>query len=222
MNRAWVISCAGVVCLAALSAAIIQGWQVSSLRAEQQRLLAQVAGPGPEAPGSPTVPEGQASGVVATAPPSAERLRLRGEVTRLEARQRELALVRAENERLRLELAAATNNAAGAALPPGYLRRADARMAGCGTPEDTLETLLWALQHEDEDRLAKLFSPIALQGFRSVQGGDHLIGMAIVGKEQMPVLQQVVLRVLVAPEVPPTRFFLQPVGGEWKITGFFP
>lgn len=219
MKRALLIGLAGAVCLAALSAAIIQGRQLSNLRAEQQRLAAELAGP--EASGLPAAPQGQAGGGPGTAPVSPELLRLRGEVTRLSALRLELAPARAENERLRLQLAAAgTNNVPGQALPPGYLRRADARMAGYNTPEDTLQSLLWALHHKDSLRVLQAFAPEAKDGNAIadtlLQGSEAFIGMAVVGKDQLPD-GSVMVRVQVAPDAPAMGFRMESIDGQWKI-----
>ncbi|MGO9203594.1 MAG: hypothetical protein ACLQM8_23980 [Limisphaerales bacterium] len=219
MKRALLIGLAGAVCLAALSAAIIQGRQLSNLRAEQQRLAAELAGP--EASGLPAPPQGQAGGGPGTAPVSLELLRLRGEVTRLSALRLELAPARAENERLRLQLAAAgTNNVPGQALPPGYLRRADARMAGYNTPEDTLQSLLWALHHKDSLRVLQAFAPEAKDGNAIadtlLQGSEAFIGMAVVGKDQLPD-GSVMVRVQVAPDAPAMGFRMESIDGQWKI-----
>jgi hypothetical protein len=227
MNRALLVGFTGLVCLAALSAAMIQGRQLSDLRAEQRRLVAQFAGP--EASGLAASPQGQAGGGPSTAPVSPELLRLRNEVTRLAALQRELAPARANNERLRLQLAAAgTNNVPGRALPPGYLRRADATMAGYNTPEDTLQSFLWALHHKDSLHVLQTFTPAAVQQFQTLnsetaQGAEALlrqmeafIGMAVVGKDPLPD-GSVQVRVLVAPDAPPVPFRLQSIDGQWKI-----
>lgn len=228
MNRSLLIAVAGAVCVAALSAAIIQGRQLSYLRADQRRLVAEFAGP--QAASLPAATQGHGSGGPATAPVSSELLRLRSEVTRLGALQRELAPARAENERLRLQLAAAgTNRGPGRALPPGYLRRADARMAGYNTPEDTLQSFLWALHHKDSLRAIEAFTPAAAEQLQaqtqSAQGtedflhhGEAFIGMAIVGKDPLPD-GSVQLQVLVVPDLPPLRFRLQAVDGQWKIAG---
>ncbi|HXP60341.1 MAG TPA: hypothetical protein VN829_07620 [Dongiaceae bacterium] len=226
MNRSLLIGLAAAVCLAALSAAIIQGRQLSDLRTDQRRLVAQFAEP--EASGLPAAPQGQGSGGLATAPVSSQLLRLRGEVTRLAALQGELAPARAENERLRRQLAAAgTNSVPGRALPPGYLRRADATLAGYNTPEDTLQSFLWALHHKDDLHVLQAFTPAAAEQLQ-VKGQpaqvspvfldemEAIIGMAIVNKIPLPD-GAVGLSVLVAPDARPLRFALVNVDGQWKI-----
>jgi hypothetical protein len=229
MNRALFIGFAGVVCLAALAAAIIQGRQLSDLRVEQRRLVAQFGGP--EASGLAAPPPGPASGGPATGPVSPELLRLRSEVNRLGALQRQLAPARAENERLRLQLAAAgTNNAPGQALASGYLRRADATMAGYDTPEDTLQSLLWALDHKDSLRVLEAFTPTAVEQFQAQTRPDRgtedflqymqtFMGMGIVRKDQLP--DGSVQVSVLAPGLPESYFRLQSIDGQWKIALVF-
>jgi len=77
-------------------------------------------------------------------------LRLRNEVSRLTGRKRELTGALTENESLRAQLARrATNSPAGTGLPAGYIRKNQAKMAGYNTPEDTIQSLLWALNNRD-------------------------------------------------------------------------
>ena len=224
MNRPLLIGLSGAACLAALAAAMTEGRRLSDLRAEQRQLAAQLAGP--EAAGLAASPPSQGSEAAQTAPVSPELLRLRAEVTRLSALRNQLAPARAENERLRAELAAmARNRVAGQTLPPGYLRRADAQLVGCNTPEATLQSFLWALHHQDSLRAVQMFTPQAVGEFqrRNPQadflehlGAKAFIGMAVVGKEQLPD-GAVELRVLVAPDAPPMDLRLESIGGEWKI-----
>ena len=136
-----------VVCLATLWGVWDQRSQLAGLRAEQQQAMAHLAA---RADGTAPAATADAGGAVSAARPAApaatpELLRLRSEVTRLTERRRELQGVRAENERLRAQLASRTHNGLrGSQSPPGYIRKSEARMVGLNTPEDTLQTLLWA------------------------------------------------------------------------------
>lgn len=85
-----------------------------------------------------------------------ELMRLRSQVTELKQRQRGLAAVTNENVRLRGVLSASSNYYGGK-VPVGYLRREDARQRGAGSPEASLETLLWAVQHRDFPVVQSLF-----------------------------------------------------------------
>jgi hypothetical protein len=86
---------------------------------------------------------------------------LRGEVTRLKSRQRELAAARVENEQLRAQLAVKRTNAAAATppLPPGYILKSKAQWKGFSTPEDTLQSFLWAVQNQDLTNLVQTMVP---------------------------------------------------------------
>ena len=44
-------------------------------------------------------------------------------------------------------------------LPPGYVRKRDARLVGFNTPEDTLQSLLWAIQNHDLAKVLEAFTP---------------------------------------------------------------
>src|SRR5205814_6918127 len=122
------------------------------LRAERARLLSQFAArSGPSRPAQETEASPNAAATPSDAPPvSLELLRLRNDVARLAGRRRELAGVRAENERLSVQLAArGTNSSVRTGLPPNYMRKAQARLVGYNTPEETVQSFLWAVQNHD-------------------------------------------------------------------------
>ena len=96
-------------------------------------------------------------------------------------------------------------------------------MAGYNTPEDTLQSLLWALHHKNSFHVLQAFTPAAVEQFQRehpqediLERMDALIGMAIVGKDQLSD-GSVEVRVLVAPDLPPAPFRLQSIDGQWKI-----
>ena len=93
--------------------------------------------------------------------PSLELLRLRNQVGQLERRKRELAGLTAENQKLQVQLAAKATNSpgGGVALPSGYIRRANAKNVGFGSPEDALQSFLWAIEHRDLPTLLQVFEP---------------------------------------------------------------
>jgi hypothetical protein len=99
--------------------------------------------------------------VTPTAPssPSAELLSLRNQVSQLARRERELAGVQVENERLRTQVAVARTNAA--QRPTGYIRKSEARYLGFTTPEATIETYLWAVRNRDLEAMLTCFTPEA-------------------------------------------------------------
>jgi hypothetical protein len=92
--------------------------------------------------------------------PSSALLRLRNQVGLLQRQKQELAGARVENGQLRAQLAAAgTNPPAGKPLPPGYIRTREAQWAGANTPENTIQSFLWALWNHDLTNLAQLLTP---------------------------------------------------------------
>jgi hypothetical protein len=224
------------VCLATLWGVWGQRGQVAGLRAEQQHLLAQLAA---KAEGSASLVQAEAgSAGSGTGSPTLmvtpELLRLRSEVTRLTERRRELASARGENERLRAQLASrGTNGPGGLRLPPGYIRKSEARMVGYNTPENTLQSLLWAVQNHDVTNVLRAFTPDRAEHFLAEAAESKksledffresvaLPGMAIVDRRQDTNDGSIELEVEVAPGVPHAEIPFQQTNGQWKIAGSF-
>ena len=224
-----------MVCLATLWGVWNQRGQVADLRAEQQQLLAHLAAREESAAASATAETGGTR--PGASPPTLavtpDLLRLRGEVTRLAERRRELAGVGAENQRLRAQLASqATNGPAGIRLPPGYVRKSEARLVGYNTPDDTLQSLLWAVQNRDMTNLLQAFAPDRAehlmaelaQSNRSAEDffrdAAVLPGMAILSRKQLPD-GGVELEVEMAPDLKPAPIRMGHIRGQWKITAPF-
>jgi hypothetical protein len=221
-----------VVALAVLWGVWFQRNQLADLRAQQQQLLAQ-----PAATADPSASPGTADSKSAdpgTPPPTMvatpEILRLRGEVTRLTERKREFAGVRAENERLHAQLASrGTNAPAGLQLPPGYMRKSEARMVGYSTPDDTLQSLLWAIQHRDLTNILQAFAPDRAQQLRDEAAASRgssddffsqsagLPGMRILRREPATSDGSIAMEVEVVPDEPVTRVTFRQFNGQWKI-----
>jgi len=162
-----------------------------------------------------------------------ELLRLRSEVTRLSARKRELATAPAEKEQLRAQLANSSRaQIPGTPLPPGYMRKNTALNVGYGTPEDTLQTFLYALNRRDFPTLTHSLEPDAaqklelemLKGGRSVaeffKDAEMLPGLSVRKREMLPD-GSVEMEVEIAPEMPTEKIRLQQINGEWKMSGLF-
>jgi hypothetical protein len=235
-GRVWFSGFLAVVCLATLWGVWGQRSELAGLRAEHQQLQAQLAAVG-DGPAIPAV--GELGGPGSTGPqPSLvvtpELLRLRSEVTRLTARRQELAGVRAENERLRAQLASrGTNGPGGFQLPTGYMRRSEARLVGYNTPDDTLQSLLWAVQNHDLTNVLQAFtpeiaeqlraqvgeSPQSIEGFWSKSVG--LVGMRIVSREQDASDGSVTVEVEVVPGESGPRPTLRQINGQWKLAEGF-
>jgi hypothetical protein len=208
-----------------------QRQQLAALRAEQQR-------PGPQILNAPEGSQLEIGGdnpsrVVTDihsaegGPVSSELLQLRSEVTRLSTRLRELAVVTQENSRLHGQLErSSTNSSTGPRLPPGYVRKSSARLVGYKTPEDTIQSFLWALQTHDLSNVINALTPAAgedlqqkLQQQKSedfFKATDALPGLGIQGKSELPdgTLE---LQIEIAPGVTADKFRLQQVNGEWKL-----
>jgi hypothetical protein len=224
-----------VVCLATLLGVWAQRGQLAGLRTEQRQLLAQLS---TSADRSASTGTAEPVGARPVAPhptlvATPELLRLRNEVTQLAERRRELASARADNERLHAQLAGrGTNGPAGYKLPPGYLRKSEARFVGYSSPENTIQSLLWSIQNHDmtnmvqafaSDQADQLMADIA-QSKRSSEDYFHdasvLPGMGILSRKQLPD-GSVELEVEMAPGLNPAPIRMRQFGGQWKITAPF-
>jgi len=213
-----------VLCLGTVYAVVVQRQQLLQLRAQRQLQVTQ-------AEGTVLVPQSSELAPTLSADDATpELLRLRSDVTRLTAKKRELAGVAEEGERLRTQLAASqTNVPKENRLPPGYIRKAEAKMMGYSTPENTLQSLLWALQRHDAESLLRAFTPSVAQGLSSriqqsneaaeafFKEADPMPGMAIQGRDNLSD-GSVELHVTFGPGTPPQKIRLQVVNGEWKLS----
>ena len=152
-KRKPVILLAWLLSIGVLGAVLWQRNQLTSLRAAQIQTSssgtesATVTSVGTEAQSDPDQDSA-----------SSELLKLRAQVTQLTARKRELAGVAEESEKLKVQLAAGSTNSG---LPmPGYIRRNRAQFLGYSTPENTVQSWLWAIQNHDVQRYAR---PLPLQ-----------------------------------------------------------
>jgi len=221
-----------VVCLTTLWGVWAQRNQLADLRAEQQQLLAQQAS---NSPASLTTADAEAA-LSGTPPPTLvvtpELLRLRSEVTRLTERRRELEGVRADNERLLAQLASRpTNGPGGFQVPPGYVRRSEARMVGYNTPEDTLQTFLWALQSRDPTNVLQALAPDAADMLHERLGATPesaqafqkdtalILGARVVKREENASDGSVGLEIEIIPGVSGPQIGFRQINGQWKIGG---
>ncbi len=231
-KRQFITVLAAIVCVGSVWAVLVQRQQLVSLQVEQQERL-QPASAADDSPGSaPTAPTADAKDVGASAQSdSTELLRVRSEITRLTARKRELAGAAQEAERLRAQLAAITANAAANPLPPGYLRKTQARNAGYNTPDATLQTFLWALNNHDLTNLLQTLTAGAAESLQKqiqrsgnsadnfFKGADPLPGLAIRNRQTNPD-GSVQVEVEFAPGAT-ENFRLEPINGQWKLASPF-
>jgi hypothetical protein len=225
-----------IACLVTFGLLLTQRNHLAALLVEQQRLTARLAArtaPSTSAAtdeGAGTGPSTRPAALVVTP----ELLRLRSEVTRLTERKRELENVRAENERLiKAQLASRGTNGTAASGPPGYLRRTEARMVGYQTPEDTLQSLLWALQSHNITNVLQAFTPDQAESLLNEITNGHksfeeffrkaaeLPGMRVVDRTINTNDGSVALEVEIVPGMTGSRVPLQQRDGEWKIAGPF-
>jgi len=230
MNKRNVITVLAVVlCTGAVWRVTVQRQELVRVRAEQERLIA-LSLPASQAP---TTQKGGDSDAQEAANPAEavppELLQLRAEVQRLSRRLSELSAVSKEAEQLQAQLQnSRTNSAAGVRLPPGYLRKSQAQNVGYNTPEDTMQTFLWAIQNRDLTNLTLAFKPETAERFgrttmleRGFMGEASAIpGLRIVSRRQEPD-GTIELEVEVVPGVQTSTFRLEAINGQWKIVGGF-
>lgn len=226
--RTWLVITAVVAGLLAGRAVFRQQGQLRRLRTE----LAQI-----EAARAAAVPPVATALAQSTSPaPSPlseadkqELMRLRGEVARLMRRQRELAGVEAENASLRAGPVAGATNGARMKLPPGYVKRAQAKLAGNGSPEAALQSLFWSIEHRDTNQLFLVVEPdfhrqmveeLTRAGADQFwEGARQLPGYHVVTSEPRSDAE-VLLQVQFVPDEPAVSIAARRTGGTWRLSNF--
>jgi len=160
MNRtAVIITILILATLMVLRVGLVQRHELFTLRREQQRLLDQLNA-------HQSLSTSKVPVIMVNLPVSRELLQLRNRVNMLTHRNRELAGVQSENERLRLLITERQTNGP-TALPPGYIRRSQARMVGYNTPQDTLQSFLWAIKNHDTTNVLLALTPEQAEWYQS-------------------------------------------------------
>jgi hypothetical protein len=207
-----------LICAGAVWGVVHQHNALAALRQEQETRLIQIS----KTPTTATAAVASAPNAQSLNPPS-DLIQLRAEFARLTQRRRELEPVRAENESLKAKLSTAASTAAGAAAnDAGYIRKSQARMAGYNTPEDTVQTMLWAINNRDTNALLEAFDPqMAMQVAKDIQregfdGAEALVRLKILERQTLPD-GRIVLNVLsdANPNPEPITFSL--IGGKWRV-----
>lgn len=158
-------------------------------------------------------------------------LRLRAEVTRLTARRDELAASASRAPAMAASPGGMPTSIV--PLPPGYVRKSKAAFVGYSSPENSLQSFLWAVHNKDVDRLTQAFTPEAAQRFKTMieqmgseeffKQAENLPGMAI--KEQKELedgLMELQVEIIPGiPDAPSSAFKMKRVSGEWKIASPF-
>jgi len=228
--KRWIIAVSSVASVTALTLVFAKRRELISLKLEESKLRQ----PAVEV----TQPVGHVANVAITSPPqytpSAELLRLRGEVGQLERRKRELASIRTENETLRTQLATkGTNAPTGIVLPAGYIRKADAKLAGFGTPEDTIQSMLWAIQNRDTATFIQAFNPEAAKQMEAeierrgsaeefFKEAEAMPGLRILGKEtESNDTTVLTIEMIPGDESSSQKVRFKQFAGQWKLVSGF-
>ena len=216
--RPFLIGLSLTASVAMLGAVAIQRLHVLDLRAEQQQKLADATAP------AEALPPPQVASYPSV---SREVLQLRNQVGQLRRRRDELLPVRAEHDRLVLELAARGTNASG--LPRNFIRKSEARLVGYNSPEATLQSFLYAIRNRDLTNFFQAFTPegvsqLKSQGLESpdrleklFDDSQDLIGLSILDQKRQQDLISANVQIL--PGVPPTPILFRLVNSQWKMDG---
>ncbi len=228
MTRSKTALVAAILSLGMCAGMVFQRAEISRLQAEQSRQAALAASRA--APANQTADE-SASNLSASSPASeasSELLQLRSEVSQLTDSKRRLADVRNLNQQLHAQLVSrSTNTPAGSVpIPPGYIRTSQAQFVGYSTPENTVQSLLWAFQNRDITNIARAFAPDKAESMLEQIAKDpdpfkdapNMPGMRIVNQELMPDGRMNV-EIELIPNQPPQKMPFRQINGEWKIDG---
>ena len=106
-------------------------------------------------------------------------------------------------------------------------------MVGYSSPDDTLQSLLWAVQNRDLTNVLQAFSPEQAEELRAQAGGSResveeffskateLVGMRVLKRDQEAGDGSMAVEVEVAPGMPTERISFRQINGQWKIAGPF-
>lgn len=211
----------------AVWAAVAQKTRLQELRRERNTLLSELSGEASVAAGNTAQPPGPpASGPAEGTSP--ELLQLRNEVARLSARKQQLAGVPAQNRQLRQAVVAQSSGTNTGLAAPGFVRKSQARFAGFNSPQDTLQSYLWAIQNRDVTNMLQALSPAATQEVqgefaRSDKAREEFFEQmqAFVGfrvlEEKRSTDGSIKLKVEILPELPPGEIGFHLVNGQWRM-----
>lgn len=230
--RSIVISLSWIVCLAMLGELLAQRQQILALKTTGSHPVATSE----SSPGSASqknvhsTPEVNAP---LTDPDASELLRLRSEITGLNARKRELT---AALQRFERTTPRSRSNLDGSdrliQIPPGYVRKKEAQPVGYATPENALQSFLWALQHHDITNVLRSLAPTAADRLSAqiassedaeqafFKGTEVLPGMLVKDRKDFADGSTDV-QIEVIPGLPPQSLHLRQINGEWKIEDGF-
>jgi hypothetical protein len=209
-----------LICLVAVTAVALRQRQLATLRSGYIDLTAQLASIS-SAPLPSTTPASVAA-PQEDSPVTPELLRLRNQAAQLTQRKGELSGVQAEHDQLQAQLAA--RNAKSQTLPPNYIRRTEARWVGLNTPENTLQSFLWALQSRNVTNIARALTPETAKEMLQAAERDPEMLKAIPFPGFLPLKQETqpdgsihMTVELIPGEALDEPLRLRNIGGEWRL-----
>lgn len=209
-------------CLALAKVASDQRQELSWLRGTLEHSASGAAEPSASQPQAATN-----DAVASESGPPLELLKLRSEVGRLMNQRRELGSVTNENARLRAEAEQAAGKPV-VTLPEGYILRKNARWLGQDTPEHAIESLCWAIENRDVDRLMNILpqreaerirQEIAKKGADFMKEAMVIPGLRILSRQDNPD-GSVEMQVEIVPGIPEQempKMRMKQVNGEWRL-----
>src|SRR6185369_199502 len=121
----------------------------------------------------------------------------------------------------------AINSPAGAGLPPGYIRKSQARMAGYTTPEATVETFLWAIKSRDAKALMQALTPESRHALEQQAASNNGLAELFKSMDALPGIQivsrgterdgTIEMQLQLIPGEPPARVKFQLSAGAWAM-----
>jgi len=106
-------------------------------------------------------------------------------------------------------------------------------MMGYNTPDDTLQSLLWAVRNHNFTNVLQAFTPEEAEQLQAkarksdqftedfFRDSAAFVGMAIVGRKQDTNDGSIDVEVEVMPGMPLDGFSFRQINGQWKIAGQF-
>jgi hypothetical protein len=207
-----------VLSIVTVCAVAVQRRELLGLRAQQKSKFPGMTFSIEQPAGAPFVQASSSSANVR------ELLQLRNQASQLRRQRDELLPLRVEHQALLEQIAMRETNSA---LPANYIRKSEARLVGFKSPEETIQSFLYALRMRDITNLVEAFTPEAAARMRGQQPGTRgslerlldegqtLVGLAVVSQKQLQ--GNLMMEVQLLPGIPPMQLFFRSVTGQWKI-----
>jgi len=161
---------------------------------------------------------------------AADLLRLRNEVGALRRQTNDLAMVQAENKRLRAAVNAGTGSSTQTTPSQDYVNRESWTFAGYASPESAFQSAVWAMSNGDVKTYLAGLSPAGQEfkeaqdkseselGARNKKELERVTAYKIIEKETVSD-SEVMLTVYAQGENGTVRFRFHRIGNEWKMAG---